>query len=114
MALRLVYLAFGQLMQWPVLMARESVAKGVELLMLRHEVAVLRRQVSRPGLNWADRGVLAGLARLLPDRLFTTAGPTMIAELHTFLVAEGVHPTTALGWFTDSLAFATYHPEPGE
>jgi hypothetical protein len=38
----------------------------------------------------------------------------VIAELHTFLVAEGVHPATALGWFTDSLAFATYHPEPGE
>jgi hypothetical protein len=38
----------------------------------------------------------------------------VIAELHTFLGAEGVHPATALGWFTDSLAFATYHPEPGE
>jgi hypothetical protein len=45
---------------------------------------------------------------------FTTARPTVIAELHTFLGAEAVHPAIALGWFTDSLAFATYHPEPGE
>jgi hypothetical protein len=50
----------------------------------------------------------------LCERFFTTASPTVIAELHTFLVAEGVHPATALGWFTDSLAFATYHAEPGE
>jgi hypothetical protein len=69
MALRLVYLSFSQLMQWAVLMARDSAAKDVELLMLRHEVAVLRRQVSRPRVDWADRGVLAGLARLLPRRL---------------------------------------------
>jgi hypothetical protein len=38
----------------------------------------------------------------------------VIAELPTFLVAEGVQPAAALGWFTDSLACATYHPEPGE
>lgn len=38
----------------------------------------------------------------------------MIAELHPFLVADSVHPATTLGWFTDSLACATYHPEPGE
>jgi putative transposase len=69
MALRLVYLMFSQLMQWAVLVARDSAAKDVELLMLRHEVAVLRRQVSRPRVDWADRAVLAGLARLLPRRL---------------------------------------------
>jgi hypothetical protein len=40
--------------------------------------------------------------------------PTMLAELHAFLTAEGVHPATVVGWFTDSLGFATYRPEPGE
>jgi putative transposase len=69
-ALRLVYLAFSQLMQWAVLVARDSAAKDVELLTLRHEVAVLRRQVSRPRVDWADRALLAGMARLLPRRLW--------------------------------------------
>jgi hypothetical protein len=66
----LVYLVFSRLMQWVVLLARDSAVKGVELLVLRHEVAVLRRQVARLRVDWADRAVLAGLARLLPRRLW--------------------------------------------
>jgi hypothetical protein len=62
----------------------------------------------------APRAALTTELPQLCERFFTTAGPTVIAELHTFLVAEGVHAATALGWFTDSLAFATYHPEPGK
>src|SRR4029434_7168454 len=66
MTLRLLYLLFCQVLRWLVLLARSTATKDVELLMLRHEVAVLRRQVTRPRLGWADRAVLAGLARLLP------------------------------------------------
>ena len=66
MTLRLLYLLFCQLLRWLALLARSSAAKDAELLMLRHEVAVLRRQVTRPRLDWADRAVLAGLAQLLP------------------------------------------------
>lgn len=57
-------------MQWAVLLAQDSAIKNIELLVLRHEVAVLRRQVPRPGVDWADRAVLAGLARLLAHRLW--------------------------------------------
>jgi putative transposase len=66
MTLRLRYLLFCQALRWLVLLARSSAAKDAELLVLRHEVAVLRRQVARPRLDWADRALLAGLARLLP------------------------------------------------
>jgi len=66
MTLRLLYLLFCQVLRWLALLARSTATKDVELLMLRHEVAVLRRQVTRPRLDWADRAVLAGLARLLP------------------------------------------------
>jgi putative transposase len=66
MALRLLYLLFCQVLRWLALLARSAATKDAELLVLRHEVAVLRRQVTRPRVNWADRAVLAGLARLLP------------------------------------------------
>jgi hypothetical protein len=70
MALRMLYLIFLRLLGLLLLLSRSEAAKDVELLALRHEVTVLRRQLGvRPGLAWPDRAVFAGLARHLPGRL---------------------------------------------
>ena len=69
MSLRLLYLIFVRLCSWLILLSRSSACKNAELLVLRHEVAVLRRTNPRPRLDLADRAVLTALTRLLPAQL---------------------------------------------
>src|SRR5258708_39873563 len=65
----MLYLIFVRLTGWMALLAGSAASKDAELLVLRHEVAVLRRQNPGPRLDRADRAVLAALARLLPRSL---------------------------------------------
>ena len=80
--------AFG----WLLLLARSQESKDAEIMVARHEVAVPRRQVARPDLDWADRAVLAALARMLPATL-RVAG----RYLPGLLVQAGVVSAAPLG-----------------
>ena len=68
MLFRLAYLFMVRSFGWLALLARSDTSKDAEILVLRHEV-VLRRRVARPKPDWADRAVIAALARLLPGHL---------------------------------------------
>ena len=90
MSLRLLYLVFCHIAGWLALLTHTSAAKDVEILILRHENAVLRRQNPKPPLDWADRAVLAALIRLLP-RMLTAhrlVTPGTLMRWHRRLVAR--------------------------
>jgi putative transposase len=78
-----LYWALRRILEFTVLLFRREEAKEVEILVLRHQLAVLRRQVTRPELGLADRALLAGLSRALPRRRWP---------------AFFVRPETLLGW----------------
>jgi putative transposase len=89
-SLRLLYLIFVQLCGWLVLLGRSSASKNAELLVLRHEVAVLHRTNPRPRLDWADRAILAALIRRLPGRLraHRLIAPGTVLRWHRRLVTR--------------------------
>ena len=90
MSLRLLYLIFLQLLNLLLLLGRSSTSKDVELLVLRHEVAVLRRAHPKPRLDWADRAVFSALVRRLPQMLrrHQLVTPGTILRWHRRLVAK--------------------------
>jgi putative transposase len=100
MGLSLIYTATRRILDLIVLIASGDRSKEIEILVLRHQLAVLRRQVTRPELRPADRAWLAALSRLLPRRVW----PTFF-----------VQPATLLRWHRDLLARRwTYpHRRPG-
>ena len=89
-SLRLLYLIFLQMLRLVLLLGRSTSAKDVELLVLRHEVAVLRRNNPRPCLDWADRAVFAALTRWLPKGLrgHRLVTPGTILRWHRRLVRK--------------------------
>jgi transposase len=87
---RLAYLTLCRSIQLLVLSGRGEAAKDLEILVLRHQLAVLRRQVARPRLEPADRALLAAISRALPrvrwSCFFVT--PQTLLRWHRRLVAR--------------------------
>jgi putative transposase len=74
MALQLIYQMFSKLLGWVVLRGSSDMTKEIEILVLRHQPAVLRRP-PRPRMNGTDRALIAALTRLLRRRLGPLISP---------------------------------------
>ena len=90
MALQLIYLMFSKLLGWLVLRTRSDSSKDIEILVLRHQLAVLQRRTPRPRTTWTDRALTAALTRLLPvrRRLGLLVTPATILRWHRQLIAR--------------------------
>ena len=88
MTVRMLYLILIRVTGWMALLARSAASKDAELLMLRQEVAVLRRQNPKPGMDWADRGGARRPCRLLPKplRMNRLVTPETLLRWHRRLV----------------------------
>jgi hypothetical protein len=89
-ALRLIYVRFSKILGCMVLRARSDTTKEIEILVLRHQLAVLRRRTPRPRMNWTDRAIISAPTRLLPQprRLGLLVAPSTILRWHRQLVAR--------------------------
>jgi putative transposase len=89
-ALRLIYQMFSKLLGWIVLRTRSDTTKEIEILVLRHQLAVLKRRTPRPRMSWTDRALIAALTRKLPvrRRLGLLVTPATILRWHRQLIAR--------------------------
>jgi putative transposase len=89
-SLRLLYLIMIRVFGWLVLLGHSHASKDAEIMILRHEVAVLRRQVARPEPDWADRAITAALARQLPAalRAYRLVTPGTLLAWHRRLITR--------------------------
>jgi putative transposase len=90
-SLRLLYLIMIRVFGWLALLGRGQAYKDAEIMVRRHEVAVLRRQVARPKPDWADRAILAALARQLPAHRLVTPG-TLLAWHRRLITRKWTYP----------------------
>ena len=90
MALRLIYQMFATLLGWILLHTRSDTTKDIEILVLRHQLAVLQRRTPRPRMTWTDRALIAALTRLLPRprRLGLLVTPATILRWHRQLITR--------------------------
>jgi putative transposase len=119
-ALQLIYLVFSKLLSWMVLRTRPDTAKEIEILVLRHQLAVLQRRSPRPRISWPDRALIAALTRLLPTRrrLGFLVTPATILRWHQRLVtrhwttqpARSGRPSIPAGLRTLAVRLATENP----